>query len=123
MTLTRWMIVLSVASCLALIGVSGGAFVTEFVAAMAGPLVAVLASWAWITRTHRRDPARVMSVMLQSAIVKLVFFSLYVVVMVRGLSLQPTLFAVTFVAYFLALYAVQAIMMRRLFTPTPAATA
>ena len=54
MTLTRWMIVLSVASCLALIGVSGGAFVTEFVAAMAGPLVAVLASWAWISRTSVR---------------------------------------------------------------------
>jgi hypothetical protein len=33
------------------------------------------------------------------------------------------LFAVTFVAYFLALYAVQALMMRRLFTPTPATTA
>ncbi len=117
------MLALSVASCLALIGVAGGAFVAEFVAAMAGPLVAVLASWAWLARTYRRNPSRVMSVMLQSALVKLVFFSLYVIVMVRVLSLQPTLFAVTFVAYFLALYAVQALMMRRLFTPASATTA
>jgi hypothetical protein len=117
------MVALSVASCLALIGVAGGAFVTELVAAMAGPLVAVLVSWAWIVRTHRRNPARVMFVMLQSAIAKILFFCVYVIVMVRVLELQPTLFAMTFVGYFLALYATQAIMMRRLFGPVPAAIA
>ena len=117
------MVSLSVASCLALIGLSRGTYAVEFVAAMAGPLVAVLASWAWLVRTHRRNPARVMFVMLQSAIVKILFFCLYVIVMVRVLSVEPTLFAVTFVAYFLALYAAQALMMRRLFAPLPATTA
>lgn len=123
MTPTRWMVALSVASCLALVGLAGGAFVTEFVAAMAGPLVAVLVSWAWIVRTHRRDPARVMFVMLQSAIAKMLFFCVYVIVMVRVLELEPRLFASTFAGYFLALYATQAIMMRRLFAPAPATTA
>jgi len=117
------MVALSVASCLAFVGLAGGTFVTEFRAAMGGPFVAVLVSWAWIVRTHRRNPARLMFVILQSAMAKTLFFCVYVIVMVRVLALEPTLFAATFVGYFLALYATQAIMMRRLFTQTPATTA
>ena len=80
-----------------------------------GPLVATLATWVVVTRTHRRNPAGVMNVMLAAFLAKAVFFGVYVVVMIRVLELQPVPFIVSFAAAFIALYTVQGLLFARLF--------
>lgn len=80
-----------------------------------GPLLAVLATWIAVTRTHRRDPAGVMNVMLAAFLAKAVFFGVYVVVMIKVLELEPVSFIVSFTVAFITLYAVQGLMFARLF--------
>jgi hypothetical protein len=110
-----WVIAASVLSWLALLLVSGGAFVAEFTAGMAGPLVVSTVNWALVSRTFRANPAHVQSVMIRGLIAKLVLFCAYVVIMIRGVGLRPAPFALSFVGYFVVLYATQAVFMRRLF--------
>ena len=83
---------------------------------MAGPLVAVCASWIATQRTHRSAPERVLAVMIVWFALKFVFFGLYVTVMLKLLSLRPVPFVVAFVSYFIALYAMQALFLKRLAT-------
>ena len=47
---------------------------------------------------------------------KFVFFGAYVAVMLRLLSLRPVPFMSAFVSYFIALYAMQALFLKRLAT-------
>ena len=69
-----------------------------------------------IEQTHRRDPGRVMGVLMQAFVIKVLFFGAYVVVMFRvvGVSMMP--FVVSFTSYFLVLYLVEALMLQRLST-------
>lgn len=82
---------------------------------MIGPLVAVTVTWLLVTRTHRRDPAAVQRVMLGAFFAKFVFFGLYVVVMIKVFRLEAVPFVVSFAVSFLCLYALQAVMLARLF--------
>ena len=84
-------------------------------AGVLGPLVAVVATWVLVSRTFRRDPARVTGVMLGAFFAKVVFFAAYVIVMIKVLSVESTPFVVSFAASFVTLYAVEAIMFARLF--------
>jgi hypothetical protein len=100
------------------VSVIGGERVNpESLYGMAGPLAAVCASWIAVERTHRAAPARVMAVMMVWFALKFVFFGAYVVVMLRLLSLRPVPFVTAFVSFFIALYAMQALFLRRLVTP------
>jgi hypothetical protein len=83
---------------------------------MAGPLVAVCASWVAVQRAHRVAPEGVMAVMIVWFALKFVFFGAYVAIMIRFLELRPVPFAATFVTYFIALYTMQALFLRRLTT-------
>jgi hypothetical protein len=86
---------------------------------MAGPLVAVCASWIAVERTHAAAPARVMGVMLIGFVAKMVFFGVYVAAMLRGMELRVTPFVVSFTVYFIALYAMEALFLKRLFERDP----
>lgn len=100
-----------------LVTVIGGDRVNpETLFGMAGPLVAVCASWIATQRTHRSAPERVLAVMIVWFALKFVFFGLYVTVMLKLLSLRPVPFVVAFVSYFIALYAMQALFLKRLAT-------
>ena len=81
---------------------------------MAGPLVAVCASWMATRRTHDAAPERVLGVMIVWFARKLVFFGIYLTVMLKLLSLRPVPFVISFVSYFIALYAMQALFLKRL---------
>jgi hypothetical protein len=81
---------------------------------MLAPLVAVTATWVAVERTHRRDPARVMGVLMQAFLVKVLFFGAYVVVMVRVVGVEAMPFVVSFTSYFLVLYVVEAVMLQGL---------
>jgi hypothetical protein len=81
-----------------------------------GPLAAVVATWAVVVRAHRLDPAGVTPILIKAFVAKAVFFGLYVTLMLAVVGLDPVRFVVSFSAYFLLLYAAQAVMLQRLFT-------
>jgi hypothetical protein len=98
-----------------------GAFVTPDVRAavvlgMVAPLAAAAGSWIVIDHTYRQDPLRVTGVMFRALLAKAVFFLAYVVIVIRGLDVRPEPFAISLAAYFVALYAFEAFLLRRLFS-------
>lgn len=80
-----------------------------------GPLLIAALSWAVIERVHRRRPAAVTNVMIAAFGLKLVFIGAYVSVMFALLSVRVVPFVVSFAVYFIALYVVEALLLRRLF--------
>jgi hypothetical protein len=64
---------------------------------------------------HAAAPERVMGVMVTAFMAKMMFFGVYVAGMLRGLELRRTPFVVSFTVYFIALYAMEALFLKRLF--------
>jgi hypothetical protein len=109
-----WMAGVSLGSWLVVTAAMGGAN-PEAWFGMIGPLLAACASWIAIERMHAVAPERVMSVMLTAFMAKMMFFGVYVAGMLRGLELRRTPFVVSFTVYFIALYAMEALFLKRLF--------
>jgi len=84
-------------------------------AGLLGPLAAAVATWVMLARAYRRDPASVMGVAAMAFLAKVVFFVAYVVAAIKIAGLPAQAFAVSFVAWFITLYAAQAVQLRRLF--------
>jgi len=110
-----WMAGASLVSWLAVSAVGG--LNPEALYGMLGPLAGACLTWVAVDRTWRSDPARLTGVMIVGFAAKLVFFALYVGIMIRVLALRPVPFVVAFVSYFIALYAMQALFLRRLTAP------
>ena len=115
MTAVAWMTGAAVASWLVATAVVGTRARLEILFGMIGPLVASSGSWALARRTYRRDPARLTRLMAAAFLAKLVFFGVYVAVALGVLSLRPVPFVVSFTSYFIGLYGVEALLLRRLF--------
>jgi hypothetical protein len=81
---------------------------------MVGPLVSATVSWIIYARVHRVSPVRLTNVMIAGVLLKLVFFSAYVAIMVRVVALRPGPFIVSLVAVFIALHAIETISLRRM---------
>jgi hypothetical protein len=109
---------LSVASWLIVTLVTGGAR-PEVLFGMLGPLSSACATWAAVQAAHRTAPARVTAVMIGGFAAKMVFFGVYVAVMLRVLELRAVPFVVSFTAYFIALYAMEAVFLKRLTVDAP----
>jgi len=82
---------------------------------LVGPIVAAVATWIAVVRVYRRNPAGVTNVMVKAFLVKAVFFSAYVVAMIKVAALPARSFGFSFVTSFIALYALQATLFVRLF--------
>jgi len=82
---------------------------------MVGPLASALATWIVVARTAATAPARTTGVMVTGLAVKMVFFGVYVAGMLKGAGLRPVPFIVSFAGSFIALHAVEAGFLRRLF--------
>jgi hypothetical protein len=82
---------------------------------MIGPLVATLATWVIVTKTFRANPAGVTNVMIAAFGVKAVFFGVYAVAMVKLFGFDVAAFGLSFAAFFIGLYAVEAALFARLF--------
>lgn len=80
-----------------------------------GPLAMVGVSWLVIERTYRSRPEGMTSVMIGSFGLKLVFVGAYVSVMLGLLAVRRLPFVISFTSYFIVLYVVEALLMRRLF--------
>jgi hypothetical protein len=112
-----WMIGVSAAAWAA-ISVSGGDDVNpEALFGMLGPLLSACATWTAVQWAQRSAAPNLMGVMIAGFALKMVFFGVYVAVMLRGLSLRPVPFVVSFTGYFVALYAMEALFLRRAFAP------
>ena len=104
-------------SWLAVSAVVGDRVNPEALYGMLGPLASACVTWVAIDRTWRSEPTRLTGVMIVGFAAKLAFFALYVAIMIRVLALRPGPFIAAFVSYFVALYAMQALFLRRLTAP------
>ena len=113
MIATSWMVGAALVSWLAITAVSR-AWHPELFWGMAGPLASAVGTWIAVVRTHATAPERLTAVMVTGFALKAVFFGAYVVVMLRVLAMRPIPFVVSFTGFFIALYAMEALFMRRL---------
>jgi len=109
-----WMAGASLVSWLAVSAIWGDRINPEALYGMLGPLASACATWLAVRQTWKSAPERLTGVMVIGFGAKLVFFGLYVAAMLRGLSVRPVPFVAAFVSYFIALYAMQALFLKRL---------
>src|SRR5262245_15350775 len=79
-----------------------------------GPLAVVAGTWLLIERVARQNPAALTSLMMTGFVVKMVVFAFYVVAVIRLARVDWTVFTISFTMSFIALYAVEAVLLRRL---------
>ena len=87
----------------------------EALLGMLGPLASALATWIVVARTAATAPEKVTGVMVTGLAVKMVFFGVYVAGMLKGAGLRPVPFVVSFAGFFIALHAMEAVFLRRVF--------
>jgi hypothetical protein len=119
MTPIAWMAGVSVVCWLAVSAIGGERVNPEALFGMLGPLASACVAWVAMVRAHRAAPERLTAVMMAGFAVKLVFFGIYLAVMLRVLALRPVPFVTVFTSYFIALYAMQALFLKRLMATVP----
>jgi len=113
-TIAAWMVAGCLVASVGAILLNDGA-AAEIVLGMVGPLLVASGSWVLAARTWLRQPERLTAVMTAAFAGKVAFFALYVVVMLRVLSLRPVPFVASFTGFFIALHMVEALALKRLF--------
>ncbi|MBI2150309.1 MAG: hypothetical protein HYU27_06855 [Acidobacteria bacterium] len=88
----------------------------EVLYGMLGPLAAACVTGLLAERTYKRNPEKLTRLMTMAFAGKMVFFGAYLGVMLRLIRLRPAPFAVSFVGYLVALYVMEALYLRRLFS-------
>lgn len=114
MTPVWWMIGGAVVSCAAAALAAPDDFRPELVLGMLGPLVSAVVTWLVARRTHLAAPEQMTGVMMAGFAARMVFFGVYVAVMLRVLDLSVMPFMISFTSYFIALYATEALFLKRL---------
>ena len=110
-----WMTAAAVASAVMAVAIAGRQSAADVLLGMLAPLAAATVSWVLAERTYTREPARLTGLMIGAFGAKMLFFGAYVAVMLEVVGLHPTPFVVSFTSYFIAVYLVEALLMRRLF--------
>ena len=110
-----WMVGASLGSWLAAVAMFGIETGVELFLGMIAPLVVAVAMWVAVERTYRRDPARVPPLMMGAFAGKMVFFGAYAGIVLRGLSVRPVPFIISFTGFFIGLHLIEALYLRRLF--------
>jgi hypothetical protein len=87
---------------------------TSILLGIVGPLLVVSLSWAAMARTFRRDPSRLTSLMMIAFAAKMVFFAAYIALAMTVFAVSPVPFVTSFVVSFVALYSVEAVLLRRM---------
>jgi hypothetical protein len=123
MTPIVWMVGLSLVGWIVITLVAAEPVNPELLWGLVGPLASAVITWFLVARAYRMSPERVTSVLVAGFGAKIVFFGLYLAFMVRVMELRVVPFAVAFVGYVVALYALEALFLKRLFAgsmrPTP----
>jgi hypothetical protein len=116
MSPVAWMAGLSLLAWVAVAAVGGSRVHPEALFGMAGPLASATATWVAVAWAYRVSPARLMAVLIGGFALKMLFFGGYVAVMLRGFDLRPVPFVASFTGFFIALYAMEALFLKRLTT-------
>ena len=98
------------------VAIAPPAFRLAIALGMAGPLLATTATWLVVLRAWQHDPMLVTPALLRAWAAKVVFFTAYVVLAIKGLGVAAEPFAISLAGYFIALYAAEALLLRRLFS-------
>ena len=88
----------------------------EILFGMLGPLAATTGTWVIVERIYRRRAEVLTSVMATAFAAKIVFFGAYISVVILLLRFRPVPFMLSFTSYFIGLYLIEALYMRRLFS-------
>jgi hypothetical protein len=88
----------------------------EVLFGMLGPLAAVSATWLIVEWGYRQRPGELTSLMMVAFLLKMIFFGGYVAIMLRVAGFHTVPFVASFTSYFIALYVMEALYMRRLFS-------
>ena len=88
----------------------------EILFGMLGPLAATSATWVLAERIYRQRAEALTTVMATAFAAKIVFFGAYIAVMILLLRFRPVPFVVSFTSYFIGLYLMEALYLRRLFS-------
>jgi hypothetical protein len=110
-----WMTAAAVGSAAVAVAINGRQTAADVMLGMLAPLAAATVSWVLTERTYKREPGRVTGLMIGAFGAKMLFFGAYVAVMLEVVGLHPTPFVVSFTSYFIALYLIEALLMRSLF--------
>jgi ACR3 family arsenite efflux pump ArsB len=111
-----WMIAGAVGSATAAGLVTAPDVRAAIVLGMVGPLAATIATWVAVEHAYRRDPLAVTGVMLRAWLLKALFFTIYLIAVIRGLGVSGQPFAVSLASYFLVLHTIEAMLLKRLFS-------
>jgi hypothetical protein len=98
----------------AVVAVMAGASPAPVFGGMAGPLVVVVATWIALVRVYRRDPAGVMALMIRAFLIKVLFLTVYLGLMIKVAEIPARPFGISFVAFFIGLYIAEAFYLSRL---------
>jgi len=110
-----WMIAGAIGSAIVAGLVTAPDIRAAIVLGMVGPLAATIGTWVAVEQAYRRDPLAVTGVMLRAWLIKALFFTIYVIAVIRGLGVNGQPFAVSLASYFLVLHTVEAMLLKRLF--------
>ena len=114
-----WMGGASALSWLGVTAATGGAAHPETLFGMLGPLASAAATWVAVARTCAVAPQRLTGVLMTGFALKALFFGVYVAVMLMMLGVRPVPFIASFTGYFIALYLIEALFLRRLLMEAP----
>jgi hypothetical protein len=110
-----WIVGASTATWLALAAFLDRATNWAILFGMLGPLLAVIATLLPAERIYQRHPEVSTSFMIAAFAAKLVFFGVYVTVVLKVLLLRSMPFVISFTSYFIVLYSIEALYLRRLY--------
>jgi len=88
----------------------------EVLFGMLGPLAAASGTWFLVAKFYKERPEDLTGLMIAALLLKVVFFGGYVAVMLRVAEFRPVPFVVSFTGYFIGLYLMEALYMKRLFS-------
>ena len=88
----------------------------EILFGMLGPLAAASGTWFLVAWVYRERPEELTGLMAAAFMLKMIFFGVYVAVMLRVIGFRPVPFVVSFTGYFIGLYLMEALYLKRLFS-------
>ena len=88
----------------------------EVLFGMLGPLAAASGTWFLVAWVYRHRPEELTGLMAAAFVLKMVFFGAYVAAMLRVMRFRPVPFVASFTGYFIGLYLMEALFLKRLFS-------
>ena len=88
----------------------------EVLFGMLGPLAATVGTWVLVAWVYRERPEQLTGLMAAAFFLKMIFFGGYVAIMLRVALFRPFPFVASFIGYFVGLYSMEALFLKRLFS-------